>query len=110
MECAKISAVLNIHTIFRTLQSLEPLERDFSLSLHKLSVEGRISENKTCLGWDIQTRSLRLFLPKEKETDYVQDIREYLDPNKINIENLESLIFKFNNSEHIISLENYFLT
>ena len=106
----KTTALLVIHTIFRPLQYSEPLKHDEPLSLFNISGEGQLGECKTCLGWDIQTRSLRLFLPIEKETYGVQDIRAYLASTKINTDNLESLIGKINHATHISPPEIYLIT
>ena len=42
-EIAKKLALLVIHTIFRPLQTSEPLNKDNPLSLQKLSGEGRFT-------------------------------------------------------------------
>ena len=68
VEHTKNAYLLIIHTIFRPRQSNKPQKQDDPLSLLKLAGEGHISERKTCLGWDIQTRSLRVFLSQKKET------------------------------------------
>ena len=49
-EHAKNTALLVIHTIFRTIQTSEPLKRDGPLSIHKLSREGQLVKHKKCLG------------------------------------------------------------
>ena len=54
VEQAKTVALLLIHTIFRTLQTLEPLTWDEPLSLHKLAGEGRLEYHMICMGWDTQ--------------------------------------------------------
>ena len=74
----KKSALLVIHTIFRPLQPYEALIQDYSLSLIKIAGEGQLDERKTFLGWDIQTHSLQVFLPTEKEKALVRDIRAYI--------------------------------
>ena len=64
IECAKISALLVIHILFQPLQVSEPMQCDNPLSLRNIAREGKLDERKTCLGWDINTHSLRVFLPK----------------------------------------------
>ena len=59
-------ALLVNHTIFRPLQSSEPLNRDEPLSLYKLAGEVKLAGSKTYLGWDIQNLSLQVFSPREK--------------------------------------------
>ena len=64
IERTKTAAIFVTHTLFQPLQAYEALKRDDPLSLRKLTGEGKPAERKNCLGWDINTHSLRLFLPK----------------------------------------------
>ena len=100
IDCAKSAAILVIHTLFRQLQPSEPLKQDNPLSLRKLAGEGQLSEHKTCLGWYINTRYMRVFLPEEKKTARTNDIKEALASTKIKIDTLESLIGKLNHVLH----------
>ena len=83
IDRAKSAALLVIHTLFRPLQPLKPLKRDDALSLRKLAGEGQLAEQKTCLGWDINTQSLRVYPPEEKQTAWTNDIKEALASKKI---------------------------
>ena len=65
VEHAKKLAILVIHIILRPLQTSEPLNRDNSLLIRKLSGCWKLEERNKCLGWDIQIRSLWVLLPKE---------------------------------------------
>ena len=67
VEWAKKAAILVIHTIFWPLQTSDVLNRNEPLSLSRLEEDGHPEEHKTCLGWDIQTLLLQVFLPKENE-------------------------------------------
>ena len=84
VERAKNAALLIIHTIFIPRQSDEPLKRYDPFSLRKISGEGQLALRKTCLGWDIQTCSLRVFLKQEEKIAWLHDIREYLSLTKRN--------------------------
>ena len=64
VERAKIAALLVINTLFQPLKASEPLKHDDPLSLRKLAGGGELDERKTCLGWDTNTHSLRVFIPK----------------------------------------------
>ena len=64
---AKSAALLVIHTIFRPLQPSESLKQDEPLSLRKFLGDGQLAEYKTCLVWDINTHSLRVFLLEDKK-------------------------------------------
>ena len=101
IDHAKSASILAIHTLFRPLQPSEPLKRDNALSLRKLAEEGKLAEQKTCLGWDINTKSLRVSLPEEKQTAWKNDIKEALASTKIKTYTLESLIGKLNHAAHV---------
>ena len=109
VERSKNAALLVIHTIFRPLHPYGPLKRDDPLSLHKLAGEFKLVGHNNCLGWYIQTYYLRVFLPREKDTDWLQYIRASLSLTKINTDKLESPIGKLNHASHIITLYRYFL-
>ena len=68
VERAKNTALLVIHTIFRLLHPYESLKQDVPLLLHNIAVEVQLYKQKTCLSWEIQTRSIWVFLPRLKET------------------------------------------
>ena len=69
-------------------------------------IKCNITKHNRYLGWDIQTRYLRVILPKEKDTAWVQDIRASLASKK---NKLETLIGKINNAAHISPQTGYFL-
>ena len=75
IDHAKSAALLVIHTLLRPLQLSEPLKRDDPLSLRKLAGEVQLAEQKKCLGWDINTESLRVSLPEEKKTVWKNDMK-----------------------------------
>ena len=75
VERTNNAALLIIHTIFRPWHSGKTPKLDDPLSLRKLVVEVQLARHKTCLGWDTQNRYLRILLPIEKETAWLQDIR-----------------------------------
>ena len=89
IEHAKSVALLVIHTIFQPLQPSEPLKRDNPLSLRKLTGKVKLAKHKICLGWDIHTHSLRVFLTKYNQTAWATDINESLASTKIKTDTLE---------------------
>ena len=76
VEGAKIAALLVIHTLFRPLQASEPLKRDDPLSLRKIAGGGQLAEHKTFIGCYINTHSLRVYISKENQTAWVNDIKD----------------------------------
>ena len=57
----------------------------------------------------MKTQSMIVFLPKEKQTDWFNDIKDELASTKIKTDRLESLIGNLNNTEHVILPARYFL-
>ena len=64
--------------------------------------EGQLAEQKTCLGWYINTQSMRVSLPEQKQTAWKNDIKEALASTKIKTDTLESLIGNLNHAAHVI--------
>ena len=64
IERSKSTDLLVIHALFQPLQASEPIKRDDPLPLRKIAGERKLVERKTCLGWDIKTHYLRLFIPE----------------------------------------------
>ena len=75
IDRAKSASLLVIHTLLRPLHPSEPLKRDDTIYLGKLSGEGKLAKHKTCLGWDINTYSLRVLIPEEKQTAWTNDTK-----------------------------------
>ena len=97
IDCAKGAALLVIHTLFRPLHPSESQKQYDPISLRKLAGWGegggvQLAEHKTCLGWDINTHSMRLFLPEEKQIAWTTDIKETLASKKIKTDTLEFLL------------------
>ena len=102
--CAKSAALLVIYTLFRQLQPSEPLKEDDPLSLRKLMWEGQLAKQKTFLGWDINTHSMRVLLPTDKQTAWTTNIKEALASTKIKTDTLEFLIGEINHAAHFIPI------
>ena len=100
---------LAVHTIFRPLQDKEPIERDDPISIRKLSGEGIPSEKKIMLGWLLCTRSLRIYLPQDKELAWTLDINRMLKAETVNTKELESIVGRFNHIGYILPIARYFL-
>ena len=109
IERTKSVALLVIHTLFWPLQASKPPECNNSLSLRKISGEGKLAKQKTCLGWYINTHFLRVFMPKEERTSCINNIKDAFSSTKIYIDILESLTGNPNHAEHVITPAQYFL-
>ena len=96
IQNAKSASLLVIRTLFQPLQPSELLKLDDQFSLRKLVGEEKLAEHKKFPGWDIHTHSLRVFLPKEKQTAWATDIKDTLSFKIIKTDTLELLIGKIN--------------
>ena len=100
---------LMCHTIFRPVHKNEPLPRTNILSKAKLIAEGMPSEQKTFLGWIIDTRRMRISLPKLKAFRWISEIDNLLTSKKSKHKDLESILGKLNHAAFLIPLSRYFL-
>ena len=97
------------YILFRPVRENEPIPRADILSKAKLIAEGMLAERKTFLGWIIDSRQMRVFLPKLKALRWMTEIDSLLSLRKVNNKKLESLIGKLNHAAFIIPLSRYFL-
>ena len=79
-----------------------PLPRANVTSIPKLDGEGIPDEVKTVLGWLLNTRSFRIYLPKLKARDWSHDIKTILRDRRVTSVTLESTIGRLNHAAHII--------
>jgi len=100
---------LIINSIFRPVDPNEPISRDDNISAKKLAGEGQPSERKTMLGWLIDTRIMRVFLPLDKAMEWTMDISDLLTKNTVNLKEMEKLVGRLNHVGHILPIGRYFL-
>ena len=100
---------LMCHVIFRPVHKNETLPRSDILNKTKLIAEGIPSEQKTFLGWNIDTRRMRLSLPKSKALRWINEIDKLLQNQKTKHKELESMLGKLNHAAFLIPLSRYFL-
>ena len=105
---------LALHTIFRPVNKDDPIPRDDVLSIRKLLAESRLEEQKTVLGWVIDTHSFRISLPEEKAQRWMIDINETLTKirtkSPIKTKEWQSLLGKLNNASYIFREGRFFLS
>ena len=94
---------------FRPVHKNESKFRSDIISIKKLLAEGNLSETKNFLGWIINTRSMRVYLPKLKAMKWILEIDETLQVKSISYKKLEKLIGKLNHTAFIIPFTRYFL-
>ena len=109
IERAQNAAPLAIHTVFRPTNHTDPLPRADAISERKLKGEGTPSEVKTILGWDVNTRKFKIYLPKLKATEWRNEITNILHLTTVPTKRLESTIGRLNHAGHIVPQGRYFL-
>lgn len=100
---------LIINSIFRPVDPNEPISCDDNISAKKFAGEGQPSEQKIMLGWLIDTRILRIFLPVDKAMEWTMDINDILKKNTVQLKEMEKLVGRLNHVGHILPVGRYFL-
>ena len=109
MKRGQNAALLAVHTLFRPVHEEETINRPNAAATNKLHGEGTPDELKIVLGWLLNTRLFRIFLPITKATDWRREARRISKLEKVRTKELESLIGRFNHAAHIIPQSRYFL-
>ena len=101
---------LVVHIIFRPVSSKEYVDRADPLSLRKLEGDGTPSERKLVLGWLLDTREFKIYLPMDKAIGWIAEIKEILAPDmKVKTKQIESTIGRLNHVGYILPQGRYFL-
>ena len=104
------SVPLAAYSIFRPLSQNEPIARNDTVSKRKLEGEGTPSEIKVVLGWTIDTRLLRIYLPPDKACHWITELREMLNENhRVKSKEIESTIGRLNHVGYIMPHGRFFL-
>ena len=86
------------------------MDRADPLSLRKLEGDGTPSERKLVLGWLLDTREFKIYLPMDKAIGWIAEIKEILAPDmKVKTKQIESTIGRLNHVGYILPQGRYFL-
>jgi len=97
------SILLALEIMGRPVSTNEPLPRDELASKSKLLAEAGLSEIKCMLGWDINTRTLRINLPMEKYNIWSSQLNEILSKKgRTTKKIIEIVIGRLNHAASII--------
>jgi hypothetical protein len=88
----------------------EPLPRRPILSTPKLIAEGGPAEEQTVLGWNLDTRRLRLALPLDKFLAWREDIEKVLMAGTCPFADLEQLVGRLNHASYVLPTARHFLS
>jgi hypothetical protein len=87
----------------------EPIPRRPILSQPKLIAEGSPAEVQVVLGWRVDTRRLRVSLPKDKFEAWTADIRKARSSGRVERKDLEQLIGRLNHASYVMPIARHFL-
>ena len=107
---AQQAVPLALHCIFRPIAHDEPIHRDPTISMRKLSGEGQLSDSKDILGWIVNATKFKIFLPYQIFLAWSEDIDQLIQNPKTTAKALEILIGKLNHAAYFLPLSRYFLT
>jgi hypothetical protein len=109
-ERAVQALLLAIHSLCCPLDPAEPIFREDCLSLGKLAEEGRLSECFNIIGWNLNTRNLKIALPPKKFNRWNKELREIIFQKKGSLAKLESTIGRLNHAAAACPIMRYFLS
>ena len=101
---------LAIHTLFCPTDDKDPLPRDKLINITKHKAEAKLEERKIVLGWEINTRTFRIYLPKSKHSLWLSDIEPAIHKSSTTIKIFESIIGHLNHAGYILPFGRYFLS
>jgi hypothetical protein len=111
---AKEAAAIALELLFRPKVEGEEVDRNTILKWEKLLAEGRQEEVKVILGWLINSRIWRIFIPDDKAKRWMIDIDELIEKgrNKERVfrQELESILGKANEAAFIARELRFFLS
>ena len=100
---------LLVRGAFRPTSPNEVVERKDGLQLVKLQGEGTPAERKIVLGWLLDTRELKIFLPMDKGLCWLNDIGEIIAPEaRVKSKQIEQLIGRLNHVGYVLPQARYF--
>jgi len=100
---------LAIRILARPNSDTDVIPRKDIISLKKLRAEGQLSEIKTVLGWELNTRRLLISLPSHKVTDWLRDIDSILLAKKVHYKLLDSILGRLNHVACILHPMRHFM-
>ena len=112
-ERARHAVPLALDVMYRPKNPDDPIERDEILSLRKLLAEGGLEERKIVLGWLIDTRKFRIYIPDDKATRWIMDLRDIerklINGELVKTKEWESIAGKCNTASYILREGRFFL-
>ena len=106
----KRAPLLAIDAIARPLLEKEPIPRHEMAARNKFLAEAGGEEVKIVLGWKINFRSLKMYLPENKFVAWSGDFQHMIDSKKVESKKLESCIGRMVHISQVLPEVNHFLS
>jgi hypothetical protein len=108
----RVSAAITlaIRSLTRPLDDHEPLQRKDIISLKKFLAESQPSEVKICLGWEINTRTFKVSLPKHKYKVWDNQLDILISSKRVHESKLEKMIGCLNHIAYLFDMLRHFLS
>jgi len=87
----------------------EPIKHRLLLGPDKLKAEGAHAEVQVVLGWQVDCKALKVYLPKDKYMAWTGDVDTVALERKTDAKTLASLIGRLNHAAAILPLSRHFL-
>ncbi len=100
---------LAIRTLARPLDSNDIIPRKDIISLKKFKAEGQMEEQKTVLGWILNTRTLKISLPSHKHHKWCLEIHRLIKSPKVKAKDIEAILGSLNHVACIYHPMRHFL-
>lgn len=91
-ERGQHAAPLVVYCIFRQVKNSDPLPRDDITSIWRLNGKGTPDEQKSCIGWLLDSWTFRIYFPTGKVKQWISDLRDILRLGKVNAKTNASLV------------------
>jgi hypothetical protein len=101
--------ILAIRSLSRPVDENDIIPRKDIISTKKFKAESRMEEQKTVLGWVLNTRTLSIHLPHETFDNWLNDIKSILNSKSVNSKSLEYLSGRLNHVANIYPPMRHFL-
>ena len=98
-----------LHAVAHSSSNHTHLKRDNLIADDKNDAEGAPEEQKTCLGWLLDTRRLTVSLPTHKFKAWSQQIHDMMDQKTVSEKLLASVLGRLENVATIIVMMGHFL-
>ena len=98
-----------IHALAHDSEGDTVIPRDDMVALDKCEAEGAASEERICLGWSLNTRSLLVSLPSHKVKAWISQVETFIKNKTASYKDLQSVLGRLENVTILVRMGAHFL-